>query len=306
MTKIMANKWWIYQRERFPLIQYIPMMTAFGFCAVSYSAHLEKPDVSLADIGAAAYISAVVSTLCWFMLMRIADEHKDFDEDSKYRPYRPVQRGLVSLLELRRIGVVLCVIQVALALWVDMRLLVLLLLVYGWFALMTAEFFVPKWLKAHLTVYLLSHMVLLPLIDLYATAIEWLPRGGFINVGIIAYMVSSFCDGTVVEVGRKLRAKENEEYGVDTYTQIWGPKKAMMVWLLCITTSYVSTLLEAHLVRVGVEMTVCLTTLYAFAVFIAVRFARNPTPKNAKAFEFLPGIWMFVQYLILGVFTFFK
>jgi len=31
------KKWWIYQKERFPLLQYIPMMIAFGFCAVSYS-----------------------------------------------------------------------------------------------------------------------------------------------------------------------------------------------------------------------------------------------------------------------------
>ena len=32
--------------------------------------------------------------------LRLADEFKDFEEDSRYRPYRPVPRGLVSLRDL--------------------------------------------------------------------------------------------------------------------------------------------------------------------------------------------------------------
>ncbi len=302
----MMNKWLIYQKERFPLAQYIPMMAVFGFSAVSYSAHLANPESRLSDIGVATYITAIISTLFWFMQLRIADEHKDFEDDSKYRPHLPVHRGLVTLRELRYIGVGLCVIQAALAVLIDWRLLGVLALVYLWFALMSFEFFVPKWLKAHPTIYLLSHMAIMPLIDLYAMSVEWLPRGGVISFGIIVYMLSSFFDGTVVEVGRKLRAKENETYGVDTYTQIWGPKKAMAVWLFCVTTSGVSSVLAAFFVRVGLEMLVSLSTLYVVAIFISVRFARKPTVKNAKVFEYFPGIWMFIMYFILGVLPFFK
>jgi len=268
--------------------------------------HLNNPYARLSDVAIPQAVTAMVITLFWFMLMRIADEHKDFKEDSEFRSYRPVQRGLVKLKELRIIGIILVITQIALSIWVDWRLLGLLVLGYIWFALMSVEFFVPKWLKAHPTIYLVSHMVILPFIDLYATAVEWLPRGGVLSFGIVLYMISSFCDVTVVEVGRKLRAKENEEYGVDTYTQIWGPKRAMAVWLICMTISGTSTVLAGFQVRVGWHILCVLSVLYIFAVFTAIRFARSPTPKNAKIFTILPGVWMILMHAMLGFLPFFN
>jgi len=299
------RRWWIYQKERFPLAQFLPMMLAFGFSGVAFSMHLDNPYASVADLNILQYITAGVVTLTWFMLMRIADEHKDFEEDSMYRPYRPVQRGIVKLSELRVIGAVLVLVQIGLSIAVGLPLLVTLGIAYIWFALMTAEFFAPKWMKRHLTIYLLSHMMILPLINLYVTSIDWLPRGGMFSFGLLAYMISSFCDGTVVEVGRKLRAKENEEYGVDTYTQIWGPRRAMVVWCLVITASLASTVFAGFQVRIGLIIFFILLPLYIIAVLAAIRFARNPTPKNAKFFEIFPGVWMFLMYFMLGVLPFF-
>jgi len=280
-------------------------MFTFGFSSVSYSMHLNNPYARLSDVNVLQAVTAMVITLFWFMLMRIADEHKDFKEDSEFRSYRPVQRGLVNLKELRIIGIILVLIQIGLSVWVDWRLLGLLALGYIWFALMSMEFFAPKFLKARPTLYLISHMVILPFIDLYATAVEWLPRGGVISFGIVLYMVSSFCDGTVVEVGRKLRAKENEEYGVDTYTQIWGAKRATVVWLICLTISGTSTVLAGFQVRVGWQILCVLSVLYVYAVFTAVRFAFNPTPKNARIFAILPGVWMILMHATLGFLPFF-
>ena len=299
------NRWWTYQKERFPLAQFLPMMLAFGFSGVSFSMHLVNPYAVPADLGAAQYITAAVVTLTWFMLMRIADEHKDFEEDSKYRPYRPVQRGIVKLKELRIIGIFLVLAQIGLSIWVGLPLLLTLGIAYIWFTLMTLEFFVPNWLKKHLTIYLLSHMMILPLINLYITSIEWLPRGGMFSFGLMAYMVSSFCDGTVVEVGRKLRAKEDEEYGVDTYTQIWGPCRAMAVWVLVITASLASTVFAGFQVRIGLHILVVLLPLYVIALVAARRFALEPTSKNAKFFEIFPGVWMFLMYFMLGILPFF-
>jgi len=281
-------------------------MFAFGFCGVSFSMHLDNSYARLADISIPQYITAVITTLFWFMLMRIADEHKDFEEDSTYRPYRPVPRGLVTLKELRTIGIVLVLLQIALSVWVDLRLIIPLAVVYLWFLLMSIEFGVPKWLKAHPTLYLTSHMIILPLINLYTTSIEWLPRGGIFSFGVLVYMISSYCDGTIVEVGRKLRAKENEEYGVDTYTYIWGPRRAMVVWMVCMTTSYITTVLAGFQVRVGFIILCILAPIYLFAIFTAVRFAKDPSVKNAKVFEIIPAIWMFLMYFMLGVLPFFN
>ena len=299
------KKWYTYQKERFPLIQYIPLMFAFGFSSVSFSLHLHNPGGRLSDITIPQYLAAMLTTLFWFMLMRIADEHKDFAEDAAYRPYRPVPRGLITLKELRVVGILLVLAQIALSIWVDWRLLIPLAIVYAWFTLMTLEFGVAKWLKARPTLYLASHMLILPFIDFYATAIEWLPRGGAFSVGILLYMISGYCDGTVVEVGRKLRAKEDEEYGVDTYTQIWGPKRAMAVWMFCMTISIVTTTLAGFRVNVGWVILAVLLPLYVWAAYAAARFAKVPTSKNAKFFEIFPGIWLILMYIMLGVLPFF-
>ena len=299
------KRWITYQKERFPILAYLPMMAIFGFSGLSYSLHLNNEHAKVSDIPILSYIVAILITLFWFMLIRIADEHKDFKEDSEHRPYLPVQRGLVTLKELRIIGLVLGGLQVALIILIDWRLLLMLAVVYLWFFLMCKEFFVPNWLKAHHTLYLISHMFIMFFLTFLITSMEWLPRGGVFHAAILLYMISSFCDGTIIEVGRKLRAKENEEYGVDTYTQIWGPKRAMVVWMICLTISGASTIVAGYQVGVGRIAFIILGLFYLFAVLIAIRFAKDSSPKNAKVFKVFPGLWMMLMYVILGIIPFF-
>ena len=42
-----------------------------------------------------------IVTFLQFLMVRIVDEFKDYEEDCKYRPYRPVPRGLIKLKELK-------------------------------------------------------------------------------------------------------------------------------------------------------------------------------------------------------------
>ena len=65
-------------------------------------------------------------------------------------------------------------LQVLFALWLDVNLIGVLAIVWCYMALMGREFFVPAWLRARPFLYLVSHMVVVPLVDLYATACDWL------------------------------------------------------------------------------------------------------------------------------------
>ncbi len=71
-------------------------------------------------------LAAFGNSFLAFLQLRIADEFKDFEEDSKYRPYRPLPRGLITL---RRnwnwLWIITGIIQTMLALWLDSRLLLL-------------------------------------------------------------------------------------------------------------------------------------------------------------------------------------
>ena len=103
-------RWWIYQRERFPLATHAPLIAAFSFCTLSFSM-LARGHVALPSLK--AVLVAFATALLFFLQMRIADEFKDAEEDARYRPYRPVPRGLVTLRELAIIAVAAGAVQKA-------------------------------------------------------------------------------------------------------------------------------------------------------------------------------------------------
>jgi 4-hydroxybenzoate polyprenyltransferase len=270
---------------------------AFSFSAVSYSSLL-RGEVGLP--AARNVVVAFLTALLFFLQLRIADEFKDFEDDSRYRPYRAVPRGLVTLAELARIGLAAGAIQLALALWLSPALLPFLLLVWGYMALMTKEFFVPAWLKAHPVLYLVSHMAIMPLIDLYATACDWRAASAPAPPGLVWFLIVSFCNGVVIEVGRKLRAPEQEEEGVETYTALWGRKAAPAVWVTAIVATAAAALMAARVIRFVLPVVALLSVLGLLAVTVAARFAASSTPGKAKWFEPLSGLWTLCMYLSLG------
>ncbi len=227
------NRWIIYQRERFPLSAHAPLVAAFSASAVCFSSLLRGHAVAPSP---AALVVAFATSLLFFLQLRIADEFKDCEDDARFRPYRPVPRGLVTLPELAAIGVAAAVVQLGLALWLHPPLVWLLVPSWLYLGLMTREFFARRWLKTHPIVYLASHMLILPLIDLYATACDWLVAGErTAHVGLLWFLVVSYLNGIVIEIGRKTRVAADEEHGVETYSALWGKHGAAGPgsWLSC-------------------------------------------------------------------------
>lgn len=292
------NRWIVYQRERFPLAGHAPLVAAFSISAVCFS-RLVRREPGFPD--AKTLIVAFLAALLFFFMLRVSDEFKDFEDDSRFRPYRPVPRGLVTLGELGWLGVAAAATQLALALWLESSLIWLLLLAWGYLAIMSYEFFVPAWLKARPAIYLASHMVIIPLIDLYATACDWRVAGlSWPPDGLYLFLLVSFFNGIVVEVGRKIRAPEDEEHGVETYSALWGPRSAITVWLVAAATTAVFAWLAARVIRFQWVMLWLLVALLIACSAIAFRFMRRPVKGAGKAIEVTSGVWTLVMYLGLG------
>ena len=151
----MTNRWWIYQRERFPIFAHGPLIIIFCMAVMFFSA-LQQDQFVLPDL--VRICAAVVTTLILFFQLRVADEFKDFEIDSKYRPERPVPRGLVTLHELARLAYAGAAIQFLIAVFIDVGLLPILAAVWAYMALMTKEFFAPEWLRKHPAIYLLRRL----------------------------------------------------------------------------------------------------------------------------------------------------
>ena len=294
----MANRWWVYQRERFPVLVHGPLIAALSFGAVSVSSVL-RGQARLPEAG--SFLVAFASTFLFFLQLRIADEFKDRDTDARYRAYRPVPRGLVSLRELGGVAALGAFLQLGLALWLRPSLALLLALVWLYLGLMWKEFFAREHLTTHPITYLWTHMLILPLVTLYATACEWHTASASLPSGLAWLLVASFFSGLVIEIGRKIRAPEDEEPGVETYSRLWGRRTATLAWWGAMCLAAVSSLLVAR--RIG--MAAALGGLFGLglaAAGIAVwRFLDRPTPERARLFEPISGLWTLFVYLGLGV-----
>lgn len=289
-------RWWIYQRERFPLAAHGPLILAFSACAVSFSALLRGADrFPSPAVIAVAFVSSLIS----FLHLRLADEFKDFEDDKRWRPYRPVPRGLVSLRELGVLWVATAVLQVGLAVWLDVRLVPLLLLTWLYLALMSREFFCREWLKAHPFTYMWTHMFIMPLIDFYATACEWLTASDRPPAGLFWFVGVSFLNGFVIEIGRKIRAPGDEEEGVETYSRLWGRGRAVTAWLAAMTLTGAVAIVAAARIAFALPVALVLGAVLAFSVTTSVRFVR--APEKGRRFERLAGVWTLALYLFLGV-----
>lgn len=292
-----VSRWWAYQRERFPVLAHGPLIAAFSYCAVSYSTMARG--YSAPPTASSAFV-AFASAFLFFLQLRISDEFKDYDEDCRYRPYRPVPRGLVSLRELGVVALVAAVIQFALAIWLSPALAILLICVWLFVGVMRYDFFVPNWLKARPAVVLGTHMLIVPLVDFYATACDWLPTGRGIPAGLFWFLLLSYTNGTVLELGRKIRAPEDEEVGVETYSALWGRSRAVGAWLVALGVAAVVSWRAADRIDFGLPVMVLAGLLLAAAAAIGRRFLRRPSGRGARGIEAFSGVWTLLLYLSLG------
>lgn len=297
----LAARLWTYQAERFPLLKHGALIAAFGASAVCLSALLRGSE----GVEPLAIVTACLVLFGFFLQLRIADEHKDNADDTRFRPERPVPRGLVTLAELRAVAIVAAAAQIALTVLLDWRLLGFLFLVWAWMAVMTKEFFAPGFLKARPVLYMVSHMAVMPLIDLYATACDWLPAGAKVEgpfaPALGAFLLLSLTNGVALEVARKCWGPEQERDGVETYSRLWGPSRAGLV---CAAAMMAGLALSAFVhVQSGAALAflVGLLLVTAIAVYAAIDYADRPTEKSSKRLETAAGVFVLGNYLLLGV-----
>jgi hypothetical protein len=294
----LAARLWTYQKERFPVAAYVPMVLAFTASAAYYSRFARD---AAGFIPAERFLVGAFTALVFFAWLRILDEHKDAEIDRRYRPELPVPRGLVTRAELRRVGGLALAVALLLNVLVMPQLLGAIAVVVAWAALMTKEFFVADWLRAHPAAYLLSHMMIMPLIDFYTTGLDWLAESVVPPAALALFLGLTFLNGVVIEIGRKIRVPEAEREGVDSYTKAWGPRAAPAVWLA--TLGLTAAIAGAALVAIdasAIELGL-LGGLAAIAAVPALRFLARPRAALQKQIEAASGVWTIAMYLLLGV-----
>lgn len=292
-----AARLWRYQSERFPLANHGVLTLVFAAAACSFAAQGHWPAPS-------AILLALFAGLGQFALLRIADEHKDYATDLAHRPYRPVQRGLISLAELRAVGIAAALMMLAaVSVAQSFALGVLMLGVWIYFALMSAEFFVGEWLKQRPIIYLISHMVITPLLAWLMAAFQRVHD----NAPVVplatdsVFLLAILALGVVLEFGRKIRATADEENGVETYSSLWGPLPARNAWA-CVAFA-AAALAVIAIAQIGGSVTVALlvVSLGLAILGIAARAFTPHQPGSGKRIEQASGALALAVLLALGL-----
>ena len=282
--------------ERFPLrngifflVLYVTSLCVARAAATPGSVHVRWHD-----------LAGFVALWAFFLVLRVVDEHKDFTADGVAHPERVLQRGLVTLTELRLVGILAALLTLGVSLSIDGGIGTVTgwwLAVAVWSGLMAREFFVRTWLRGHVMLYALSHMVVMPLV------IGWVAAMGgaspLSRSGTQLLMLFGFASGLAFEMARKVRAPSDERPMADSYTRALGIAGAAGT-LLGVT-------IAAMLVGLGVIRAVLATlpllssvACIAAAVSVApalLAFARQPTTQGARRVEAWVGLSMLVVHL---------
>jgi len=293
----LARRLLVYQAERFPLLQHGPLIAVFTFSAVSYSRVCRGAS---GFVPAGRYILGAVTSIFFFLLLRIFDEFKDAGEDARYRPYRPVPRGLVTLPELRNLGLILALLIFGANALLMPRMLPAIAVVLLYMALMTKEFFVRDRLKRHPLVYMISHMAVMPMIDFYTTGLDWIVADVSPPSGLKFFLAVTFLNGIVIEIGRKIRAPQDEEEGVETYSALYGMKRAALAWGLLLVVTWGSAVMASDIAGYGGIGIGALSAILVVCCMPAILFLRTGSSRHAKLIETASGIWTVGMYLTLG------
>jgi len=288
---------YIYQKERFPILGHGLLVTAFSFSAISYSRICRGAN---GFVDGNTFVTGIFTTISLFFLVRIFDEFKDAEDDAKYRKELAVPRGLISFRELAITGVLLVVTQILLNLYFFPKMLLIYFVIIGYLLLMGKEFFASNWLKKHQFWYITSHMFIIPLIDIYASGLDWLVAGTKAPTGLLFFFAVSYMNGIVLEIGRKIRIPEKESEGVLTYTSMLGIKNAVWLWVFMLIITLSLSIAASVFAGYGKTAFIVLGIIFVLCAFPAILFLQKRTEKLSKIIEYASAFWTISMYLTLG------
>ena len=252
----------------------------------------------------------------FFFQLRITDEFKDYEEDLKYRPYRPVQRGIISLKALGKIGLATVIVQIILVHFINPKLIYFMLLVWIYMFLMTKEFFIKNWLTERILIYALSHVVIMIFITLVIVkGTGYILQDHFsetlylllekyeknIFVGLIPLFALNYLNGIVLEIGRKTRKANEEEHGVQTYSKLWGRKKVVFILCILYVIEYIFVLFGLSNINKEFFLVgqLILTITLILSVYFMIKFLKKDL--TGKIPENISGIWILISSMNMGL-----
>lgn len=215
----MVKRFYLYQKKRFPVIvlgvSFLPAILSSGAIMVT------QTDLKFV-------IAALLVSLAYLLHVRIIDEFRDYEHDLTHHKDRPLQSGVITLMELGVVDKIATATVVIVALYGGMwaQFIALAMFLYSYLA--GKEFFLGSKLKNHFYIYNAVNLVQMLLLQVFIYSIA---NNSFSFNPLVPVHFLFIASGTVIfEFLRKVKGPEQDGTGQDTYTWFLGINNAILVY----------------------------------------------------------------------------
>ncbi len=288
------HKWLWFINERFNPLTYAVMI--FVFLGAHYILYLKFFNHSVFPNFSAILnlLPLAMATCLFFFKLRLLDEVKDMGSDALHHPERPLPRGILSKNEVIQAAYILMATEIILFSFYGFWSFLSALIVVGYSLVMYKEFFIKRWLRAHLTTYAVSHTFVVVLISvtifvsLLGKPFSEIPRE------FVYFSFASWFLFNIFEFGRKTFAKSEEKKGVDSYSKIFGKLGAV---LLVLAMAALSSLLFE---KSGIFTSILFLPL-ALVGIVGLLYTATENLYFVKAYRSLTSFYIILAYSIVAL-----
>jgi 4-hydroxybenzoate polyprenyltransferase len=290
---------WAYLQERFPP-QANAVLIASYFTANYLLAHsVLTPTPRPLEISWRFPAGCIVLLLMFFH-MRVIDEHKDYEQDLVVHPGRVLSRGLVTLAQLRAVGLAGAFVELALSAVLGLPALLMALVIFLFSWLTYREFFIGEFLKRHLLANAFLHLTIMPAYSLFVYSAATGRYFWSAPLPMLCYAWVSYGVGLGYELARKTRAPADERTGLITYSSVIGPYASALGVLLALAFSSGVSILVGLLMHFVWWYHATVAILLVLVALGVLHFRVRTTAATASNLQAYAGVFIFAFDILLA------
>jgi len=227
MQESLLYRFNIYQKERFPLavLVFTTMAVLLSSAAILYY------EVTLIQI-----VLVYLATLAYLFNIRVMDEGRDFKHDNEYHKSRPIQQGIISIEELKKINILGLIIFIAVATVYGLSSVIIAVIILSYTFIASKDFFLGDKIRKKFFFYNAINMIQMVLLQLFIYAV--FTRSLDVNYAMWLHLFFVIFNSIIMEVVRKIKIKSEESAGYDTYSSRIGFNRSLVMYFVLVVCNY--------------------------------------------------------------------
>lgn len=290
------RRWHIFIKERFSPIEHI-ILIIFFFFANSFIAALSINQLNWQLTK--DQILGFFVILYVFFHMRVFDEIKDYKNDLKVNPQRPLARGVISVKEAKIVGFFLVFLEILISFFISLEVFVSSILVCVYTLIMYKEFFIGDWLRPRLATYAMAHTIVSSWMALYVFSCVNKMFFWQSPIEFWFFAFSNWMIFNIFEFGRKTYGKEEERELVDSYSKRLGVWRAALNVVFMALIAFLIAIWLGWKFNIGITYFILMSSLLLLIICSAIFYARNNNFKWGKLFRKTCSIFILFYNLII-------